>query len=136
MLESFLPNRKQCLKNGKRHWIIELGDNHWQSISKNGSQTFKFHYVYKRFPNKNDIKRRRFTVCRCIFGHSKSKSDEILLWEIISVFEHTDSYTRQNMLTLNRDQTEIVIFSKNDESKIEQLHYNGIFIEPKKVVIT
>ena len=35
------------------------------------------------------------------------------------------------MLTLNRDKTEIVIFSKNGESKIEQFHYNGIFIEPK-----
>ena len=35
------------------------------------------------------------------------------------------------MLTLNRDKTEIVVFSKNGESKIEQFHYNGIFIEPK-----
>ena len=36
------------------------------------------------------------------------------------------------MLTLNRDKTEIVIFfQKNGESKIEQFHYNGIFIEPK-----
>ena len=38
---------------------------------------------------------------------------------------------RQNMLTLNRDKTEIVVFSKNGESNIEQFHYNGIFIEPK-----
>ena len=38
---------------------------------------------------------------------------------------------RQNMLTLNRDKTEFVVFSKNGESKIEQFHYNGIFIEPK-----
>ena len=38
---------------------------------------------------------------------------------------------RQNMLTLNRDKTEIVVFSKNGESKIEQFHYNGILIEPK-----
>ena len=38
---------------------------------------------------------------------------------------------RQNMLTSNRDKTEIVVFSKNGESKIEQIHYNGIFIEPK-----
>ena len=29
---------------------------------------------------------------------------------------------RQNMLTLNIDKTEIVIFSKNGESKIEQFH--------------
>ena len=35
------------------------------------------------------------------------------------------------MLTLNRDKTEIVVFSKNGESKIEQFHYNGTFIEPK-----
>ena len=38
---------------------------------------------------------------------------------------------RQNMLTLNRDNTEIVVLSKNGESKIEQLHYNRTFIEPK-----
>ena len=63
--------------------------------------------------------------------YSHSKSDENLLFEINSVFEHTDSYMRQNMLTLNRDKTEIVIFSKNGESKIEQLHYNGNFKEPK-----
>ena len=42
---------------------------------------------------------------------------------------------RQNMLILNRDRTEIVLFSKIGESKIEQLHYNGIFIEPKQVVV-
>ena len=39
------------------------------------------------------------------------------------------------MLTLNRDKTEIVVFSKNGELKIEQFHYNGIFIEPKQVVV-
>ena len=33
------------------------------------------------------------------------------------------------MLNLNQDKTEIVIFSKIDESKIEQFLYNGIFIE-------
>ena len=37
----------------------------------------------------------------------------------------------QNMLTLNRDKTEIVFFPKNGESNIEQLHDNGIFIEPE-----
>ena len=47
------------------------------------------------------------------------------------MFEHTDSYMRQNMLALNRDKTEFVLFSKIDESKIEQFLYNGIFIEPK-----
>ena len=35
------------------------------------------------------------------------------------------------MLTLKRYKTEVVVFQKNGESKIEQLHYNGIFIEPK-----
>ena len=54
-----------------------------------------------------------------------------LLCAINSVFENTDSYMSQNMLTLNRDKTEIVVFSNNGESKIEQFHYNGIFIEPK-----
>ena len=39
------------------------------------------------------------------------------------------------MLTLNRDKTEIVVFSKNGKSKIEQLHYNGIFMEPKQLVV-
>ena len=34
------------------------------------------------------------------------------------------------MLTLNRDKAQIVVFSKNAESKIEQFHYNEIFIEP------
>ena len=41
-----------------------------------------------------------------------SKSDENPLCEINSVFESTDSYMRQNMLTLNRDKTEIVVFFK------------------------
>ena len=71
----------------------------------------------------------QFADDTCINCHSKS--DENLLCEINSVFESTDSYMRQNMLTLNRDKTEIVAFSKNGESKIEQFHYNGIFIEPK-----
>ena len=35
------------------------------------------------------------------------------------------------MLTINRDKTEIVVFSKNGESKVEQFHYNGNFLEPK-----
>ena len=35
------------------------------------------------------------------------------------------------MLTLNRDKTEI--FSINGESKMEQLHRIGIFIEPEKI---
>ena len=35
------------------------------------------------------------------------------------------------MLTLKRDKTEILVSSKNGELKIEQLHYNGIFVEPK-----
>ena len=65
----------------------------------------------------------------CIICHSKS--DENLLCEINSEFENTDSYMTQNMLTLNRDKTEIVVFPKNGESKIEQLHDNGIFIEPE-----
>ena len=68
----------------------------------------------------------QFADDTCIICHSKS--DENLLCEINSV---SDSYMRQNMLTLNRDKTEIVIFSKNGESKIEQFHYNGTFIEPK-----
>ena len=71
----------------------------------------------------------QFAEDTCIICHSKS--DENLLCDINSVFENTDSYMRQNTLTLNRDKTEIVVFSKNGESKIEQFHYNGIFIEPK-----
>ena len=65
----------------------------------------------------------------CIICHSKF--DENLLCEVNSVLGHTNSYMRQNMLTLNRDKTEIVLFSRIGESKIEQLLYNGIFIEPK-----
>ena len=65
----------------------------------------------------------------CIICHSKS--NENLLCEINRVFKNTDSYMRQKMLFLNRDKTEFVVFSKTGESKIEQLHYNGIFIEPK-----
>ena len=65
----------------------------------------------------------------CIICHSKSA--ENLLFEINNVFENTESYMSQNMLTLNRDKTEIEVFSRNGESKIEQLHYNGIFKEPK-----
>ena len=42
-----------------------------------------------------------------------SKSNENLLCKINSVFENTDSYMRQNMLTLNQDKTEIVFFFKN-----------------------
>ena len=71
----------------------------------------------------------QFADDTCIICHSKS--DENLLCEFNSVFENTDSYMRQNMLTLNRDKTEIVVFSKNGKSKIEQFYYNGIFIEPK-----
>ena len=71
----------------------------------------------------------QFADDTCIICHSKS--NENLLCEINSVFENTDSYMRQNKLTLNRDKTEIVVFSKNGESKIEQFHYNGISIEPK-----
>ena len=52
----------------------------------------------------------QFADDTCIFCHSKS--DENVLCEFNSVFENTDSYMRQNMLTLNRDKTEIVIFSK------------------------
>ena len=50
----------------------------------------------------------QFADDTCIICHSKS--DENLLCEINSVFKNTESYMRQNMLTLNRDKTEIVIF--------------------------
>ena len=71
----------------------------------------------------------QFADDTCIICHSKS--NENFLCEINSVFESTDIYMRQKMLTLNRDKTEIVVFSENGASKIEQFHYNGIFILPK-----
>ena len=49
--------------------------------------------------------------------------------EINSVFESTESYMRQNMLTLNRDKTEIVFFFQKMVN--QKLNQKGIFIEPK-----
>ena len=129
MLESFLSNRKQCVKNG-------IAYSNWVTINHGVPQGTVFGPLIfimniNNFPEK--MKKRedvfQFADDTCIFCHSKS--DENLLCEINSVFENTDSYMRQNMLTLNRDKTGIVFFSKIGESKIEQLHYNGIFIEPK-----
>ena len=129
MLESFLSSRKQCVKNG-----IEYSN--WVTINHGVSQgtvlgPLNFIMYINDFPEK--MKKRedvlQFADDTCIICHSKS--DENLLCEINSVFENTDSYMRQITLTLNRNKTEIVVFSKKGESKIEQFHYNGIFIEPK-----
>ena len=111
MLESFLSNRKQCAKNG-----IECSN--WVTMNHGVSQRtvlgpLIFIMYINDFPEK--MKKRedvlQFADDTCISCHSKS--DENLLCEINSVFENTDSYMRQNMLTLNRDKTEIVVFSKN-----------------------
>ena len=128
MLELFSSNRKQCVKNG-----IEYSN--WVTINHVVPQgtvlgPLIFIKYINGFPEK--MKKRedvlQFADDTCIISHSKS--DENLLCEINSVFENTDSYMRQIMLTLNRDKTKIVVFSKNGESKIEQFHSNGIFIEP------
>ena len=58
----------------------------------------------------------QFADDTCIIWQSKSNENH--LCEINSVFENTDSYMRQNMLTLNRDKTEIVIFSKIVNQKL------------------
>ena len=110
MLESFLSNRKQCVKNG-----IEYSN--WVTINHGVPQgtvlgPLIFLIYINDFPEK--MKKRedvlQFADDTCIICHSKS--DENLLCEINSVFESTDSYMRQNMLTLNRDKTEIVVFFK------------------------
>ena len=129
MLESFLSNRKQCVKNGTEN-------SNWVTINHGVLQgtvlgSLIFLIYINDFPEK--MKKRedvlQFADDTCII--CQSKSDENLLCEINSVFESTDSYMRQNMLTLNRDKTEVVAFSINGVSKIEQFHYIGIFIEPK-----
>ena len=122
---SFLSYRKQCVKNG-----IEYSN--WVTINHGVPQGTVLGPLYiNDFPEK--MKKRedvlQFADYTCIICHSKY--NENLLCEINIVFESTDSYMRQNMLTLNRDKTEVVVFSKSGESKIEQFHYNGIFIEPK-----
>ena len=115
LLCTYLLNRKQCVKNG-----IEYSN--WVTINHGVPQgtvlgPLIFLIYINDFPEK--MKKRedvlQFADDTCIICHSKS--DENLLCEINSVFESTDSYMRQNMLTLNRDKTEIVVFSKNGESK-------------------
>ena len=129
MLESFLYNRKQCVKNGNEYL-------NWVTTNRGVPQgtvlgPLIFIMYINDFPEK--MKKRedvlQFSDETCVVCHSKSGKN--LLCEINSVFENTDSYMRQNMLTLNQNKTEIVVFSKNGESKIEQFHYNGIFMEPK-----
>ena len=118
MLESFLSNRKQCAKNG-----IEYSN--WVTINHGVPQgtvlgPLIFLIYINDFPEKmkkEDVL--QFADDTCIICHSKS--DENLLCEINSVFESTDSYTRQNMLTLNRDKTEIVVFQKVVNQKLNNL---------------
>ena len=100
----------------ERHLIFELGDNQSWSTLRNSSRTFNFHNVYQRYPRKNEEDVLQFAEDTCIICHSKS--DENLFCKINSVFEHTDSYMRQNMLTLNRDKTEIVVFQKMVNQKL------------------
>ena len=38
---------------------------------------------------------------------------------------------RQNKLTLNRDKTEILVFSEKDQPPPEEFHYNGNIIKAK-----
>ena len=106
----------------------------WQSITeylKEQLSDLLIFNVYQRFPRKiekgEDVL--QFADDTCIICHSKS--DENLLCKNNGVFENTERYMRQNILTFYPDKTEIVVFSKNGESKIEQFHHNRIFIEPK-----
>ena len=110
MLESFLSNRKQCVKNG-----IEYSN--WVTINHGVPQgtvlgPLIFILYINDFPEK--MKERedvlQFADDTCIICHSKS--DGNLLCKINSVFENTDSYMRQNMLTLNRDQNRNCDFFK------------------------
>ena len=129
MLESFLSNRKQCVKNGIEYskWVTI---NHGVPQGKVLRPLIFIMYINdfaEKMKKREDVL--QFADDSCIICHSKF--DHNLLCEVNSVFENTDSYMRQNMLTLNRDRTKFVIFSKNGESKIEKLHYHGFFIEPK-----
>ena len=96
----------------ERHCIFELDDYQSRSTSRNSSRTFIFYNVYQQSPRKNEKKEDvlQFADDTNIIFHSKS--DEILLCEIDSVSEKTDSYMRQNVLTLNPDKREVVYFSK------------------------
>ena len=84
------------------------------------------------FPEKKKKKREdvlHFGEDTCNICHSKS--DENLLCKTKSVFENNEGFMRKNILTLNRDKTEIKVFLKNSKSKFEQLHSNGIFVGTK-----
>ena len=45
--------------------------------------------------------------------------------KIDSIFQKTDNYLKQNMLTLSRDKTEGLVFPQKNQHHIEQFHYNG-----------
>ena len=124
MLESFLCNKKQCVKNG-------IENLNWVTINQGvtqGTVLGPLIFVVYIINFSEKMKKRedalQFADDTCIICHSKS--DENLLCEINSVFENTDSYMRQNMLTLNRDKREIVFFF---QKMVHQKMNNFIIME-------
>ena len=112
MLESVLSNRKQCVKNGFQY-------SNWVTINHGVTQgTVLELLIFIMYIIDSPEKMKKEHVLQFAYDTgmiSNSKSDENLLFKINSVFQDPDSYIRQNMLTLNRDKREFVVFSKNGE---------------------
>ena len=64
----------------------------------------------------------QFADDTCIISHS--------ITEVDFVYQNTHNYTKQNMLILNSDKTEVIVFFSKDQHHIEQFHYIGSFIKP------
>ena len=116
ILESFLSSRKQCVRNGIEYSNLVTINHGVPQRTVLGPLIIIINI--NDFPEK--MKKRQdvlqFADNTCIICHSKS--DEILLCELNSVFKITDNYMKQNMQTLTKDKTEFVVFQKMVNQKL------------------
>ena len=127
LLNSFLCDRKQCVKNGiaKSDWVVI---NHGVPQGTVLGPLIFIHYVndFSEAVSMNcDVL--QFADDTAILCHAKNEANLQLIAE--DTLNKTDQYMKQNRLTLNEKKTELMVFRNEKLPIIETVDFKGHRLE-------